>query len=990
LSFLSLYNKTPVPIKYKARNRRFSRLLDEEDYGDVRSLKCVVNETKADKDERRFLFVLDYVPTEDLESQRLLSGDTGDYLSTLLDLAVQRYGGFGPGELFVTNFNLFKTAGHPDDYVKDARREFKRRLRQVIEAIKPDTVVTFGPGPFAALQPKRSDSNPQNWFGVPISTRQGEHEFKLFSTMSLQTIMRGKSNSEYYLGGYVARNLSNALRGKLDGRIPKLDYEPVLIDTISKFKQLMEVIQGAHVVAVDTETSNLNKIKNNLLTIQFAKCTKYAYILPYGHKDSPFTPKELRYISNRLRLYFEGDNDNDYHIYTNAKFDLNVMRSVQAAFGIRYFHNDVYDIQAGEFVLDENMKYMADAIGYGYYNLGNLSVQYGCGAYLNSNFSKKDRATIKDTDLDSDLIEYMSLDVVVPFAIHEAQIKKARRLKYKRFGAVVRHQISDAIHTFSTMENNGVGLDFDYLFYLKTPNSPINKVIKEMTEELMAMPSVEKCNRLLAKKSRAPKKGLFGDAQPRIFSLRKEEHKTMLFFDVLGLAPLDRGKSGKGKLDKKFQDHYSDVPEVKLFTEISKAKKLRNAYVNSFIKQTGKSDDLQHDKRIRPAYNYLKVVTGRSSANDPNLQQIPSRSELGKHIKRLFIARPGYLFLKVDYRVHEVRGWANISQDQALADVFQVGMDVRRAFKEAPSDELALRDKREGDVHILNASYFFSKTIDEMTETLPKAERKALRNAVKGVVFGLIYGMSLDTLAAKLGKPVEFVQELVKKFHERFPNGTKWFDETKKFARENFFVESPLGRRRNLWGYLLPNPDTNRKNRGIHGAMDRRALNSPIQGMSGDFTMSSARQLEHMKWNYYKEKGRLPDIYVCNSVHDSLEIEVSYRDFILALNLIEQALGPAVEKTMIDRFGFEMLSSLEIDIEVGANMRDVEGWNYDEADLVKYLRNSLKFQKDELGYKVGNIDNRLNSILYDHPEEAPEWLKLQREQRTESPLAVNG
>ena len=180
---------------------------------------------------------------------------------------------------------------------------------------------------------------------------------------------------------------------------------------------------------------------------------------------------------------------------------------------------------------------------------------------------------------------------------------------------------------------------------------------------------------------------------------------------------------------KKFQSHYADVPEVAAYTSLNKAKKLRDAFVKSFLNKMKEDPDLQKDGRIRPSFGYAPVVTHRTCARDPNLQQVPARGKLGKLIKRLFVARRGTLYIKVDYRVHEVRGWGLIAGDSAVAKVFLAAKALRDAYRLHPTSELARRVDTEADIHRANAVYFFNKTIDEVIKN------KELRDAVKGVIY---------------------------------------------------------------------------------------------------------------------------------------------------------------------------------------------------------------------------------------------------------------
>lgn len=610
---------------------------------------------------------------------------------------------------------------------------------------------------------------------------------------------------------------------------------------------------------------------------------------------------------------------------------------------------------------DENVKFVSAITGEFFYSLLRQSLQYGYTGYIDGNFKKSDRATIETRDLDEDLLRYMTQDVVVPFAIHEGQRALGRHIGHKKYESVVREQYSDLIQAFSKMESNGSLVDTKYLFYLKSPDSPIEKVIDDLAKKFMQTPAAKKANSLICR-SHGVTGGLWGETQ--MFSLKKEEHKQVLFFNVLKLKPIAKGARG-GKLDKKFQEAYKDVPEVAMFTELGKARKLKNAYVNSFLKLLGSNDDFKSDRRIRPDYNYLIIVTGRTSASNPNLQQIPSRSELGKHIKRLFIAPEGHLYIKVDYRVHEVRGWGIISLDEAVGRLFQAAKDLRDEYRVRPTSTLAKRIKLEADVHVMNAAYFFSKAVEEVD--------KVLRNAVKGVIFGLIYQMAIKTLAGVLGKDLDFTTKLVKNFQKRFPNGMKWIEHAKEFARKNLYYENPLGFRRHLWGYAIPAsaPDGEK----IHADMDRRAVNSPIQGMCSQFMMIGARQLDKMLFRLRRTKKRVVDFFIANSVHDSLETTFAYKDFMLGLDYVERALTDKVRDEVKRRHNFNFVVDLEIDFEVGASLSSVQAWDFSYPQLVRIVLQELNFQRYELGHKV-RVDQAMDAIFTAF-DDYPQWMHKQ-------------
>ena len=955
-----------VDYKYK-HSGQYGRV--EESYHHVQLLKHVCK-----KNDKKVLFILDYMPTEDLRSGRLLSGLTGELFKNIAAVSKSMYGAKESMKDFswlACTYNSFKTARTSDDFKAGAEKEFAARIKFIIANYKPDIVVTFGPKPYQALNAeaiRKAQGNYHNYYGVPIKTsvkiKGKKHTFHHVPTLSLNTLATcDKSGSSMYLAGYVARNLVNAFEGKLRYGIPKLEYKPVMIDTLEKFKKMLKYLRKEKVVAVDTETTSLNRVKTKLLTVQFAANAEKAFLIPIHHKDSPFLAKELKYIIRELRDFFEGKNRNKYHVYVNATFDLSVMKQT---LGVRHFNNKVYDLFAGEFCLDENMKSLNSVTGKYYYSLLNLSMQYGCKAYYDISFSKKDRKVIDTIDLDGDLVEYCCLDVVVPYLIHLKQKRRAKDIGYSKFMPMVIGQMSDMLHTFACLEHNGLKTDMDYLFYLQGLDSPIREEIKSISGDLYNTKGVKRANELLGKRAGVPSKGLFGKGSVQKFKVNKKEHLETLFFDVMGLKPISVGKNGKPKVDKKFQAKYEKKKEVALFTKLSKAKKLYNAYVKSFIKQWDVDDDMRCDARIRPHFQFLDVVTGRTSAKKPSLQQIPSRDVLGKHIKRLFITEEGRILIKVDYSAHEVRGWSFIADDKEVADLFRHGLDLRNRYKLFPSATLLDRIDKEGDVHKLNAAYFFGLDITEVT--------KPIRNSVKQVIFGLIYQQGFKGLAESTGRTVDEIKDLVDKFGKRFPVGFSWFDKIKKTGRDQLFVESPLGRRRYLWPYLLPK--SHKDADAVHARVERQSVNGPVQGMGSDFMMTAGREIECLKYEHYKSTGHYPDFKLSNSVHDSIYVDCAYEDFWLAIKFIELGMVDRVQEVAAKRNGLNFPIQLEIDYEIGPNERDVQGWDYSYESMQKILKDTLNFQKKELGHN-NNRKKIYKNVMEEQYEHMPDWMQKQ-------------
>jgi hypothetical protein len=638
-----------IDLGYKPKKSIREALKSRFSDGNLYNVKAVRYKNPDAK--KRILFVLDHVPTEDLESNRLLSGATGEKFLLLCKLAHEYYRSEcaeSDYDWVATNFNQFKTYGKAyADTLDESNQDFARHLKQTICEYKPDIVVTFGQDPFTYLCPlayQKSKQNFVNYLGqavdanVSIKNKDGktiEHDFVVVPSLSFNTVFSTKTKENYYLSGYSARNLVTAL----DGGINRYNIQPVhimkrnkfvpkykthYVTKVSEVERILKKMAAAEYVAVDTETEDLSKVLNKVQTVQLCCDAKNAYVIPIYHFDTPFSRKELDRIKVLMRMFFERKNKNKLHITTNGKFDLNVMR---ANFDIRHFKADMWDIAAGEFILDENMKVLSTATGKGYFNLGNLSMQYGCTAFLDNPFGKENRAHIAQTPLTEPVLQYCSLDVVVPWLIFHQQLRRAKDIGFKKYQKTVSTIVGDQIHSFSILESTGALCDVDYLFYLKTKDSPVNQIIKERELNIKNSDEVRKANKILAKNRGAPQRGLFGTVELNNFDLSKEEHKQILFFDVCKLEPVNFSTKKKRKgtdqpmpqIDKQFQAKHKDVKIVKNFTDLQKAQKLRNSYVNSFIKLFATDKDFKHTRRLRPNYSYQAVVTGRTSASNPRL-----------------------------------------------------------------------------------------------------------------------------------------------------------------------------------------------------------------------------------------------------------------------------------------------------------------------------------------------------------------------------------
>ena len=799
----------------------------------VKSRKVSLPFQKKDKSEEKIVIIFDYLHRSDSKLGKLCSGVTKDFMK-MIDSRTKRRTGKSIFDYSVCTINYSHFV--EDKTVEDGKEDEDstggiekvidslntKRLLEFLKVIKPTRVICIGQKSFNVMRKYYVKDYVQqisytSLLGIPKLAKFDDLEFSLIPMLNINMLCSYTTSRETYLIGYFSRCWDNVVLGKVryKANISHKNLKCIKINTLEKFDKMLAILKKKSCVAIDTESSSLNRVANTMLTIQFAYSADKAFFLPYKHYDTPFTSKDLEYIKNKLAEYFL-ESANKLHIYCNANFDIPLIRK---ELEIPFYPTEIWDVQAGEYALDENMVELATATGNGYYNLGNLAIQYGFDGYHRGKFGKEDRVGISKVTLDTPgLVEYACYDVSLLIAIREQQLLRAAEEKHAKYENVVKNLIGNTIHTFSTMNVNGILIDQPYLWGLSSSNSPINQEVLKMEDALLSSEEIRKAEKLIGKDSNIPTSTLFGDVIKRTtFSLRKKLHLRTLFFKVLKLEPINVGADGPS-LDKEFQEEYRDNPLVSAYTNLNKAKKIRDAFVKSLIKIVSKNEDAKLTGRIRSSYKYLMVVTGRTSSTDPNLQQIPAHGKLAGYIKRAFVASPGTIFIKVDYSAHEVRGLALVGNDKVLAGAFQRGLDLYDEYLKNPTPYALKKHAEEGDIHIINACFFFGLKPHEVT--------KLIRQSVKAVVFGLIYGRSAPSIAAALGRPLEEVEDVMKKFFARFRDGAKWLKGTVEFARKNAFVEAPTGLRRHLWPYLLPQTnETKRDYESLAAACDRRANN---------------------------------------------------------------------------------------------------------------------------------------------------------------------
>ena len=340
-----------------------------------------------------------------------------------------------------------------------------------------------------------------------------------------------------------------------------------------------------------------------------------------------------------------------------------------------------------------------------------------------------------------------------------------------------------------------------------------------------------------------------------------------MLFEKLQLPVIKKTPKGApSTAEEVLQELAYDYPLPKLLLEHRSLSKLKSTYTDKLPLMIAQSTG-----RVHTSYHQAVTATGRLSSTDPNLQNIPVRTEEGRRIRQAFVADQGYKIVAADYSQIELRIMAHLSEDEGLLRAFALGQDIHRA------------------------------TAAEIMGIEPDAVTSDQRRNAKAINFGLIYGMSAFGLAKQLGIPRHEAQRYMDRYFERYPGVLTYMERTRQQAEQAGYVETLFGRRLYL-------PDIKAKNMGLRKAAERAAINAPMQGTAADIIKRAMIKLA--AWI----KGCDADsIRMVMQVHDELVFEVREDKL--------DAYLPVIRQYMMDA------ASLKVPLDVGIGVGD----NWDQA-----------------------------------------------------------
>ena len=582
-------------------------------------------------------------------------------------------------------------------------------------------------------------------------------------------------------------------------------------------------LKQSKLFAFDTETDNLDYMQANLVGMSFAVEAGEAAYLPIAH-DYIDAPKQLSLEEVLSELQAILENKKIYKIGHNLKYD----QSVLASHGVQ-LQGIQHDTMLESYVLDSTAsRHDLDTLCELHINHKNIKFEEVAGKGAK-------QITFNQVSLEQ-AVDYAAEDADMVLQLHTVFWPRLNALKTQE--ALYNDIEVPMLSVLSKVERNGVLIDA--------------KLLAKQSQEI-------------GKKLKALEKSAFKAADQE-FNLDSPKQLQTILFEQQGLPIIRKTPKGQASTaEDVLQELANDYELPKLILDYRSLRKLKSTYTDKLPEQI---DPDTH--RIHTSYHQAVASTGRLSSTDPNLQNIPIRTEEGRRIRQAFIPEQGKVLLAADYSQIELRIMAHLSKDERLNQAFIDGEDVHSA------------------------------TAAEVFATQKSKVSSDQRRAAKAINFGLIYGMSAFGLGKQLGIPRGEAQEYVNLYFKRYPGVKQYMDDTRALAHEQGYVETLFGRRLYL-------PEINAKNAQRRQYAERTAINAPMQGTAADIIKRAMLAVDA----WITSSGK--DIKMIMQVHDELVFEVLENDV--------EAVKPNIIEHMVNA------ATLSVPLEVDANV----GSNWDEA-----------------------------------------------------------
>ena len=600
------------------------------------------------------------------------------------------------------------------------------------------------------------------------------------------------------------------------------NYETIL--TEERLQHWLTQLKNAELFAFDTETTSLNYLDARIVGLSFAVKAGEAAYLPLTH-DYLGAPEQLN-IDHVLTLFKPLLEDPTHNkVGQNLKYDRHILLNHNIELqGIQH------DTMLQSYVLDSTAtRHDMDSLAEKY--LGRQTIHFEDVAGKG-----KKQLTFNQIDLEQ-AAPYAAEDADITLQLHETLWPQVQAIP--SLAEVYTTLEIPLLPVLNTLERNGVNID---IWMLQQQSDELGHKLDKLEQQAWTLAGEE-------------------------FNLGSPKQLGVILYDkleipILKKTPKGQPSTAEGVLQELADEGY-ELPQVLMhYRSLSK---LKSTYTDRLPEQVNKTTG-----RVHTSYHQAVTATGRLSSSDPNLQNIPIRSEEGRRIREAFVAPGGYTLLAADYSQIELRIMAHLSQDKGLLKAFAAGEDIHRH----------------------TASEIFGVSLDEVSSDQ--------RRSAKAINFGLIYGMSAHGLSKQLGIERHQAADYMTTYFERYPGVKRYMESTREQAKLDGYVETLFGRRLFL-------PEINSSNGMRRQYAERTAINAPMQGTAADIIKRA--MIDIHQWLIAEKSS----IRMIMQVHDELVFEVPVEQVDMAKAKIEQFMSNAAK--------------LDVPLEVGIGTGD----NWEQA-----------------------------------------------------------
>lgn len=574
-------------------------------------------------------------------------------------------------------------------------------------------------------------------------------------------------------------------------------FDAILVSNSDAFRNLLQNIKPAEIISIDTETTSTDPLLAELVGISICFDMEKAYYIPLGHSlaDNLDKASTLQALADALK--------GKTLVGHNLKYDLMVFNRNNYIPA-----NPIFDTMLAAYILDPGLnQYSLDqcALRELNYVMQPISELIGTG---------KNQITFELVDVEKACF-YAAEDAWAALRLYHKYLKKLQNTGLDKLYFELELPL---LPVLQYMEENGVHIDTSVLSGI---SHLINEQLKVLTDKIYSIAGYQ-------------------------FNINSTQQLAKLLFEELKLPAKKKTKTGVSTDNTVLEELSDDYEIARLLIDYRQLTKLESTYVSALPKMINPVS-----QRVHSSFNQTITSTGRLSSSNPNLQNIPIRTELGREIRKAFSAADkDSVILSADYSQIELRLLALMSKDPYLLDAFAKGVDIHRQ----------------------TAAYIYDMALEEVTSEQ--------RRQAKVINFGLLYGMGQVKLSRELGISQPEAKEIIKHYFEQFESVRRFIFQTHNLARQKHYCETLMGRRLYL-------PYINSSNQRLKSEAERVALNMPIQGTAADLIKLAMIDIH----NQIKDDKTIKMIL---QVHDELLFEVKSSEIDRALEIIKPAMSNAL------------------------------------------------------------------------------------------------